>query len=432
MTRSLLASLLLLSAPAHAVQAVHEILSGEQIQPAVDAAAPGDILIFQVPFQYIASEANGTLVISKGLTLVGTRFECRPEDSVVVRDLPLGQTVIFREMDFRGFNGGLGAGEPFLRVENCQGIVSLEGCDFEAGSVPKTPLRIENSPAVLLSNCALQGHDGEEASTTVGPPTSGLVAFDSSVWISDSTIDGGDGGATDYQPGTGQSISIWQGQPALFLRDCDLFASSSAFTGGVGKAGFSISNMAPPPFEVITCYSGAAGGAAIAATSGTGPTVAVLENVQAAAGAQGPDTCTPDVQLPLGTPFTGFDQPGSKVQTSPFSASLALSPDSLPPSTSTTISVSAQPGAVALIAFAASAAQPIALFAGAHLWLAAPVAPVISLGPTDATGMATLAVQTSAIQGAGTLWLQAAAIEVLPGGPPSIRLTAPVSGTLFP
>lgn len=100
-----------------------------QIQPAIDAAAPGDIVFLRpAPQEY---HQGGFTVAGKGITIVSEFGLAYVYGPVAVRDVPPGPALVLRNL----VAGPIEA--QALRVENCAGPVRLEwmtAATFLAGS----------------------------------------------------------------------------------------------------------------------------------------------------------------------------------------------------------------------------------------------------------------------------------------------------------
>lgn len=172
------------------------------LQAAVDAAAPGAILLVRNGV-YTSATIDG-----KPLTLTAeVTGAVVVEDGLVVRNLAAGDTVTIREV-------GLAGSEP-LRLEQNQGVVWVESA-LLAGDFGDTnaALIAEDCADVVVRNCALVGGtrgNGE-----------GLRATGSTLHLYDTSVRGSLGG--EY---------VFAGDGAR-LFDSFLFASDSSFEGGHG------------------------------------------------------------------------------------------------------------------------------------------------------------------------------------------------------
>lgn len=202
---------------------------GNEIQLAVDAAAPGDLILVQT------GSYDGFVLDGKALTITGdlnsSVFVSTP---TVVRNTTAGQQVALGNLNFRGGDQGIA-----LELSQCAGPVMVDACTAIGSGIP---LFFSND-GVFVSNCdAVTFVDLVAAvSATTGIGLS-VQASDVDVW--DATISGGVG--FDDQPGP----------PGVQVTSGTVFLSDTTLIGGRGGPG-----TLQSPFQI--CTDGAVGGPAL-------------------------------------------------------------------------------------------------------------------------------------------------------------------------
>ncbi len=157
------------TAPAASAQQVWKVtktVSGggdfTQIQPAVDAAAEGDVIVVRAG---AGPDYAGFRVIGKSLTIVGDPFLLGGSISIfpgvqgrmAISDLGPEQSVVLRSMRFVGTS----VDQAVVKVANNRGTVALERLEIEGFSwesfVPgeRAMLEVIDSEQVLLSHCRI-------------------------------------------------------------------------------------------------------------------------------------------------------------------------------------------------------------------------------------------------------------------------------------
>lgn len=191
-----------------------------ELQPAIDAAAEGDVLLVR------DGDYGGFTVQAKSLQIVADTGMPRV-GSIAVRDLQPGQAVLLR-----GFRSAPVLAAAALELTNDLGPVWIEDCDLgQTASPPSIPvalpgpgLRAAGCSGVALVRCQVRGG---HAADTAGLP--GLTVESSSVWLYDTRVDGADAfheGAQNGPPGTG-----------VLVESGFLWASGSHLEGGAGHPG---------------------------------------------------------------------------------------------------------------------------------------------------------------------------------------------------
>jgi hypothetical protein len=203
------------------------------IQPAVDAANDGDVILVK----------SGTYawfaVGNKALAIVGDAgSSVHVDGSVRVQNLAAGKTVVIENVK----GAGLADSDPLLGyglyVANNQGRVRIENCNWTGAAPPdadvSSGIYVNASTDVSLTRTI--GHGGSAHCTIIQCGHSGgagLVATSSTLTIHDSTFRGGNG--SDAYPG--YPFDGLTGGTGASLGGVTLFASNSSFLGGFGGAG---------------------------------------------------------------------------------------------------------------------------------------------------------------------------------------------------
>lgn len=176
------------------------------IQPAVDAASPGDVLV-------VAPGNYGPFTCAKRLTIVG-------EPSAFGLNKPfVTGTAVFAAAD-----GGALAGLRFqqLRLQGCLKPVIVDAVDAAAVACASA-IEVNGCASVLLNHCELTGKPGD-----VNCETCGLTVQDSIVCFSRSTATGGKGGNDGCNGYSGRAGIEVQGDAQL------VFVESTAIGGDGG------------------------------------------------------------------------------------------------------------------------------------------------------------------------------------------------------
>lgn len=295
--RSLLCALAALAATPLPAQNVLNVGPGgfPQIQPAITAAAPGDIVV-------VAAGTYEAFQVDKALTITAAPGAGVTIDSTVFG----GAAVDFRIPSGTARVSGLAfrSPQPFffgLKVTVRQGIVWFEDCVFEQGThIAGAALEVSGSAAVLRG-CTAFGSGGPNNSVAPAGAAGGTALLADRSWVSatDCVFVGGDlhhdfggqGGhgvdavgsalhlvrctASGGQNATafGQCAFYDGGHGVLVRSPLDTWIADSALAGGGGNCGFAgdaLRNLGTRP--VALARTTAVGGAgAVPGASITGP-----------------------------------------------------------------------------------------------------------------------------------------------------------------
>lgn len=228
--------------------------SGPAAQAAIDAAAPGDLLLFKPS----ASDVSAHLVVDgKALALVadgaGITFL-----KLTIRNLPVGQQVTVRGLTIGGHGG---ASEPFpstpaLSISACAGSVWLDACtvigppqDAGFGSSPPGPAgaTVTGSGSVLFTACQVSGGNGAGPVLDclgIGGPASvggpGISVSASRLTLHGTSSTGGlgrIGGSCTPSSGGGEGLRV--------ANASSVHVAASTLTGGLGAPAGTVGSAGP-------------------------------------------------------------------------------------------------------------------------------------------------------------------------------------------
>ncbi|HKX46802.1 MAG TPA: hypothetical protein VJP77_08870, partial [Planctomycetota bacterium] len=244
--RPVLAALALALAPAVlSAQQVHVVAPAPgpgvdftDLQAAVDAAAPGDVVLVQGGAGWSAT------IEGKGLTLTGDVGPMPQIDALAIRFVPAGQRAVVR---------GCSSLQSPVAVFDNPGVVWFDHCVLRDTGVSE-------SDAVVLTHCQLIGSPGQ-----VGAAQPGLFVSRSTVHVFDSFVAAGDN-LVEWGSGPGGGTlgnSYWfvPGEAGLRAFESDLFLSGSVVEGG--KGGWKYSG------GLLPSCTGLDGGAGVLLTGGS-------------------------------------------------------------------------------------------------------------------------------------------------------------------
>lgn len=225
------------------------------LQPAVDAAVSGDVVLVR-PGTY----TEGCVVSGKAVSLVADVADDQAQRPVVETSAPLvvegtppGLTTTVRGLELRGTFSPVFANQSAVRVTNCQGGVCLENCALSqlppsqtfgfAPVLTEAACEAATSPGgLVLSRCTLVGAQGVDGTSTLPGDTSagtpGLELVDTTVHTSECEITGGRGGNGILpQPFGAPGTEGSDGAPAVLASGGALSLAATAVTGGDGGFG---------------------------------------------------------------------------------------------------------------------------------------------------------------------------------------------------
>ena len=190
------------------------------LQAAMDAAAPGDqILVFGGTY--------ASSVMSEGLALVAlpgevvTIAQGLGSALLTIRDIPSGQTATV-----------IGLGVDGVLVQDCLGDVVLDEVDM-GPRVGSSSLRVHDTTLLTVSRSTIVGHN-ELLPVIFIAGERGMEVLRSTVVVSQSTIQGGRGGADDISA-IGNGLP---GYPGLDSRSSTLIVQTTNIQGGWGGDAF--------------------------------------------------------------------------------------------------------------------------------------------------------------------------------------------------
>lgn len=198
------------------------------IQPAVDAAADGDVVLVKAG-TYGIVRINGKSIVLQGDVGGGTPFIDAPvnEDGLAILGLAAGQEVVVRHLRIDGVGGG-------IVVQQCVGSVRLEECLANLGTeiYPREPgLKADRAHNLVLLRCTLRGESGKDNFPWMGDLDAypGLTMSLSTIHAYDCTIRGGNGGRNSGTPSWGGD-----GGDGVSMNGGFLFLSGCQVQGGIG------------------------------------------------------------------------------------------------------------------------------------------------------------------------------------------------------
>ena len=219
---------LLAAAPFGTAQAVHTVKADgtgefDSLQEAVDAAAPGDILLVTGGFAENVTIERGLTVVVQGGASILKPFEGPGtlQPALRITGLPANELVVLS--GFTVFVGGAGAGSA-IEIDDTAGAVWLQDCFVDSYGAPS--LVADAAATIALSNTLLQTNlipplpDGTPqpgAGADIGGGTR-LYGYDAELKGSHGTLTG---------PDLPEPIAPPDGGPGLVVSD-----SLARFTGG--------------------------------------------------------------------------------------------------------------------------------------------------------------------------------------------------------
>jgi hypothetical protein len=206
------------------------------LQPAIDAALPGDVLLV-APGDYA-----GFVVDGKGLSILASVPGApgqRPvfHSGIIVRHLPAGQTLLLEGLraDTPVFTA---ADADALRIEDCAGSVRVAHSALHGfpvpGAVGPAPAGLSawSSPDVVVTDSVLTGAAGGILDPVSPPGGTGLLVVDSQVTVWNGTLLGGFGGGSDSA-----FVVSGDGGPAVHVVSGRAVIEGGYVSGGFGPFG---------------------------------------------------------------------------------------------------------------------------------------------------------------------------------------------------
>ena len=228
-----------LLAPAAAAQAVHTVKTDgtgdfTTIQAAVDASAPGDIVLVFAGFHFNVTVDRGLTLVSMGGAAIGKAEEGPGADqpALAISGVPANELVVLS--GFTVFVGAAGDGSA-VEVRDTAGAVWIQDCFVDSYGAPA--LTAESAATIAISNTALQTNlipalpDGTPqpgAGAEVGDGTR-LYGYDTDVMGSHGTLVG---------PELPEPIAPPDGGPGLVVADSLARWTGGAIRGGSGNTLF--------------------------------------------------------------------------------------------------------------------------------------------------------------------------------------------------
>lgn len=210
------------------------------IQPAVDVAGDGDVLLIK------SGSYSGFIIQNKALTVVADLGAAAyVAGAVRVDALQATRTVIVAGLAVTGVYGGNPLAAHGAHVTNCSGSVRFQDCVLDAAvgtggfcDAPHSGALVEVSIDVAFTRCQMKGDSALPApfplNTETGRGGSGLASTASRVALYDCVVRGGKAGDDfgcfgGYGYGDG-----FQGPPGIDADSSSILASSTNSRGGDG------------------------------------------------------------------------------------------------------------------------------------------------------------------------------------------------------
>jgi len=193
------------------------------IQPAVDAAASGDLVLVR------AGDYTGFEICGKGLTIVGEGEATDIYGASVVCDLQVEQFVVLRSLFLHHhFASPKPGAPPILLLEDNAGTAWIEDCTITAFSPWEDVVRVINGSSTVLVRSELTANSTIASSPHV--QRHALRATDSSVYAFET-----DFVAQGYS-GCFGCPNTHEGDIGALVEEAYLYAAGCTFQGGQGTA----------------------------------------------------------------------------------------------------------------------------------------------------------------------------------------------------
>lgn len=353
------------------------------IQPAIDAAQPGDTILV-LPGSYTSFKLTKPLDLlgaGSGVVQVGSPVQA----PIMVSGIPAGSEAVlsgFRVSDHPSIKLFASAGSVTLHD-----VVLLGGFDLSSGCEPGAGLFVSGCARVMVLSSTVRGMSGVAGD--------GLQAQFSEVWLIDSQVDGGDGAPW----GSGCTT---QGGLGASLIGSALYLAGSSVRGGFTQS---------IPFTPLVVTNGiaASGGSMLKIVGGSGakievggglgsffPVSAILLSTSSSLLLQAQ---VPVVSYPGAPPFS-TDGSSAGTVTPTIYPTLLASAQQTSLGSALSLQVIGDPGASALFAYS-PATGPSAFFAGIDGGLALDLASTLVLAalPIGPSGGATLNLTVPSLPG---------------------------------
>ncbi len=209
-----------------------------EIQAAVDAALDDDVILVR------SGTYQSFVVANKALTIAADVGQTvNVQGAIRARGLTADRTLVLSGLRATGQVNGNPVEGNGLFLKNCAGLVRVQGCVLTAwsgaGAPCGTPVRhgaeIEGCAGVSFVGCTLAGTTNTGLDSTPGGwvrEGHGLVATDSSVSVHDSALSGGRGAL--FCGGLYAGYDAAGGGHGAVLHGSELFVSGSTVRGGDG------------------------------------------------------------------------------------------------------------------------------------------------------------------------------------------------------
>lgn len=248
-----------------------------QIQPAVNAAADGDVVLVREtggnPYQGFSVAGKSLTIQGEGAPAVQAGFfQPGAFAPLSISGIGPSQSVTIRNLEFTYLDFYSPADAAF--VVDCLGPVVLEDCGLSSWT--RTGLVVTDSLSVTLRGCTVSAAGTfwyDYQGVYFDAP--GMVTRDSVVFLHETTVQGGPG--ADAFAGLFEDIPPAYGSHGLIVRGGQVWAQGSEILGGSGGGGVE-----------GACYDGEDGGHAVVLEAGvTGPSLLRVLDSTITAGAAG-------------------------------------------------------------------------------------------------------------------------------------------------
>lgn len=367
------------------------------IQPAVSAAAAGDLILVKAgtyaPFAvdgkalYLAAGAAGAVQVN---------------GACAVRNVTTGQ-VVLQGLRIAAFAP---PDQPALEVENCAAPVVLQECELLGG---RDALELQSAASLVAVRTNVLAASQSLPAPLDPPPGAGVDGRSSDLHLFDCLVRGGDAAPSAVALG----VPAADGAPAIDLRDGFTSASGTLMLGGRGG------DATAGPGGPGPCQPAGDGGDGLRATDTAAPGGAAVQLLDSApaggSGGQGAGSC------PQGAPGAGvLAPPGGLVLLDAAARSLSA-PSPAPDESILPLAFAGLPGDQVLLLLSplVSAGQVAGLLGTAAVSPAGLL--VVPAGSVPAGGELTLPVAVGPVQGDfAALVAQPVFVELTPQGPRAV------------